>query len=35
VYSAALELGHPDPNATLPQGLGFWLARRKFEPATR
>jgi 2,4-dienoyl-CoA reductase-like NADH-dependent reductase (Old Yellow Enzyme family) len=35
VYRAALELGHPDPNATLPQGLGFWLARRKFEPATR
>ena len=35
VYRAAIELGHPDSNATLPQGLGFWLQRRKFEPATR
>ena len=35
VYRAAIELGHPDPNATLPQGLGFWLQRRKFEPAAR
>jgi 2,4-dienoyl-CoA reductase-like NADH-dependent reductase (Old Yellow Enzyme family) len=35
VYRAALDLGHPDPAATLPEGLGFWLARRKFEPAAR
>jgi len=35
VTRAAIELGHPDPNATLPQGLGFWLQRRKFEPAAR
>jgi 2,4-dienoyl-CoA reductase-like NADH-dependent reductase (Old Yellow Enzyme family) len=35
VTRAALELGHPDPNGTLPEGLGFWLQRRKFEPAAR
>lgn len=30
VHRAAQELGHPQPHRLLPQGLGFWLERRKF-----
>ena len=30
VHRAALDLGHPQPHRLLPQGLGFWLERRKF-----
>jgi 2,4-dienoyl-CoA reductase-like NADH-dependent reductase (Old Yellow Enzyme family) len=29
VHRAAQELGHPQPHRLLPQGLGFWLERRK------
>lgn len=30
VYRAAIALGHPRPHTLLPQGIGFWLERRKF-----
>lgn len=30
VHRAAIVLGHPHPHKLLPQGLGFWLERRKF-----
>lgn len=29
VHRAAHELGHPSPHRLLPQGLGFWLERRR------
>jgi hypothetical protein len=28
VYTAALELGHPEPYSVLPQAYGFYLERR-------
>lgn len=31
VHRAAIALGHPDPHGVLPQGLGFWLQRRRWQ----
>ncbi len=30
VHRAAVALDHPDPHALLPEGLGFWLKRRRW-----
>jgi 2,4-dienoyl-CoA reductase-like NADH-dependent reductase (Old Yellow Enzyme family) len=31
VHRAATTLGHPDPHGLLPEGLGFWLKRRRWQ----